>query len=74
MGSILTIDNQISYYSLLSKDSLSTMILNLEDKIILLKSKLSNNSLDNESILAIFEEINQCNITINLIKSVLKDE
>jgi len=74
MGSVLTIDNQISHYSLLSKDSLSTMILNLEDKIILLKSKLSNNSLDNESILAICEEIYQCKNTINLLKSVLKDE
>jgi hypothetical protein len=74
MGSVLTIDNQISHYSLLSKDSLSTMILNLEDKIILLKSKLSNNSLDNESILAICEEIYQCKNTINFLKSVLKDE
>jgi hypothetical protein len=74
MGSFLTIHNQISDYSLLSKDSLSTMILNMEDKIILLKSRLLNNSLDNESILAIIEEINQCNITINLLKSVLKDE
>jgi hypothetical protein len=74
MDSFLTRDNQTSDHHLLAKDSLSAMILKLQDKIILLKSDLLNDSLDDKSILAIFEEINQCNITINLVKSVLKDQ